>query len=73
MNRLEKEESVVLAYSARGLRGTSLDPTPHWLGHLIVAGACLFRAVCRMMPHFTLEDEQNHLAANSLSLLHHCS
>ena len=34
--RAEKEESVVLAYSARGLRGTSLDPTPHWLGHLIV-------------------------------------
>ena len=41
MLRVEKEESVVLAYSARGLRGTSQDPSPHWLGHLIIEGSLL--------------------------------
>jgi hypothetical protein len=67
MNRLEKEESVVLAYSARGLRGTSLDPTPHWLGHLIVAGASLLR-LC-VVGCFALQ--RNHLTfLSSFSHLH---
>ena len=38
MLKAEREENVVLAYSSRGLRGTSLDPAPHWLAHLIISG-----------------------------------
>ena len=36
--KAEKGENVVLAYSSRGIRGTTMDPSPHWLAHLIISG-----------------------------------
>jgi hypothetical protein len=34
--RADKNESIMLAYSARGIRGPGVQPSPHWLAHLLI-------------------------------------